>query len=165
MEISFTQDVDKTIAVFQNAGKWLLESNKNPSKWWQLQNLNKQYLFQYAKPEEFYVGLVEGMPAVAAILQKEQKAQDWDGVDKKKPPLALYIHWLAVNRKFAGKGLTYEMVNFAESLAEKEDIPCLRIDTDASESKLRKIYENLGFELVTVKEEDYRDSALYQKNI
>jgi GNAT superfamily N-acetyltransferase len=165
MEISFTQDVDKTIAVLQNAGEWLLKSGRNPSKWWQLQNLNKQFLFQYAKPEEFYVGLVEGRPAVAAILQKDQEAQDWHDIDKNKPQPALYIHWLCVDRHFAGKGLTNEMINFAESLATKENIPFLRVDTNASENKLRKIYENLGFELVMVKKEDYRDTALYQKNV
>ncbi len=161
MEISFTQDVDKIITVLQNAGEWLLKSGKNPSKWWQLQNLNKQFLFQYVKPEEFYVGLVDGQPAVAAIIQKDPKTQEWTGIDKNKPQPALYIHWLCVDRHFAGKGLTNEMMNFVENLATKENIPCLRVDTNASEDKLRKIYENLGFELVTVQRENDRDMALY----
>jgi len=162
---TFIQDVDKTIEVLRSAGKWLLDSGKKPSKWWQLDNLNKEFLFQYAKPEEFYVGLVDNRPAVAAILQQEQKAQNWQDVDRGKPQLAIYIHWLCVDRHFAGKSLTHDLINFAAELAEQKGISLLRADTNAAESKLRKIYEDMGFELVAIKREDYRDTALYQKKV
>ncbi len=136
-----------------------------PSKWWQLSNLNKQFLFQYAKPDEFFVGLVDRKPAVAAILQIDQKAQDWQIIDQDKPKPALYIHWLCVHRHFSGKGLPQKMIDFAVRLAQKNNIKLLRVDTNAREKKLRKIYEGLGFKLVGIQQEDYRKTAFYQKKV
>ncbi len=76
------------------------EKNIPISKWWDLKNLNKGFLLQYAKPEEFYVVLVDSKPATAAILQMNQNAQDWKNVDKNKSKKALYIHWLCVSKEF-----------------------------------------------------------------
>jgi len=163
--IRIIQNVNQTISVMRDAGKWLLESGKKPSKWWQLQNLNRKFLFQYAKQEEFFVGLVDNKPAVAAILQIDQKAQNWKSIDKGTPQLALYIHWLCVHRQFAGMGLPKAMVDFATQLAKERNIKLLRADTNAKEMQLRKIYENLGFRLVGVEQEDYRKTAFYQKKI
>lgn len=165
MEISFSQNIDKAILVLRDAGRRLIESGKEPSKWWKLENLNKEFLLQYAKPEEFYVGMVEGQPAVAAVLPKEQTAQDWQNIDHGKIQPALYMHWLCVSRNFAGKGCVREMVEFATMLAQKEGINFLRVDTDADEDKLRKLYEDLGFCLVGAKAEDYRNTVFYQKEI
>ena len=122
MTLNIIQDTDQAMLVLRDAGKWLLKSGGKPSKWWQLQNLNKKFLFQYAKPEEFYVGLVDKKPAVAAILQIDQKAQDWEAIDKDKSKPALYIHWLCVHRHFSGKDLPKEMVNFAAKFAKKNNI-------------------------------------------
>lgn len=165
MEVEFIQDVDKTVEVLRDAGAWLLESGKEPSKWWQLKNLNTDFLFQYAAPDEFYVGMVDNQPAVAAILQVGEEAQSWQSVDGDTPQPALYIHWLCVSRQFAGSGLTSEMVSFAARLAREKQLNILRVDTNASEEKLRVLYEGLGFELAGILEEDYRTTALYQKNI
>jgi len=147
-EIKIVQDVDQAIMVMRDAGRWLEESGKNPSKWWQLKNLNKKFLFQYTKPEEFYVVLVDDKPAAAAILQFSQKT--------------LYIHWLCVARRFAGQGLPKIIVDFAKKLASEKNIKSLQADTNADEAKLRKIYEDLGFRLMAIKQEDYRKTAFYQ---
>jgi len=161
--VEFVQDVDQAILVMRNAGRWLEESGKNPSKWWQLKNLNREFLFQYAEPREFYVALFNKKPAAAAILQINQKAQDWKSVDGNNLQLALYIHWLCVHREFAGKGLPKVVINFASKLAKKNNIKLLRADTNADEAKLCKIYEDLGFRLVATEQEDYRKTAFYQK--
>lgn len=141
------------------------ESGKEVSKWWKLENLNSEFLLQYAKPEEFYVALVIGKPAAAAILQLSQSAQDWHNIDKGQPRPALYIHWLCVSRKHSGKGLPKTMVDFAEQKARENGISLMRVDTNAKEKKLREIYEGLGFELAGVIQEDYRTTAFYQKNV
>ena len=51
--IEIIQDMDQAILVLRNVSKWLKESGKNLSKWWKLENLNRDFLLQYAKPEEF----------------------------------------------------------------------------------------------------------------
>lgn len=161
--LKIVQNVDQAISVMRDAGRWLFESGKNPSKWWILENLNRKFLFQYAKPQEFYAALVNRKPAAAAVLQINQNAQDWKAVDRDKPQSALYIHWLCVHRRFAGIGLPGVIVYFAEKLARKNNVALLRADTNAEEMKLRKIYEDLGFKLVAIEQENYRRTAFYQK--
>jgi len=163
--IKIVQNIDKAIFVMRDAGRWLKESGKNPSKWWQLQNLNRGFLLKYAKPQEFYVALVNKKPAAAAILQFNQKAQDWQTVDKDKARPALYIHWLCVHRQFAGMGLPKKIIDFAKQKAQEKNVKLLRVDTNANKIKLRKIYENLGFNLVAIEQEDYRKTAFYQKKV
>ena len=77
MAVKVIQGIDKAIFVMRDAGKWLEETGKKPSKWWRLENLNRKFLLQYAKPQEFYVAQVDGKPAAVAILQFSQNAQDW----------------------------------------------------------------------------------------
>ncbi len=165
LSAKIVQNVNQAIYVMRDAGKWLLENNKNPSKWWSLKNLNRKFLLQYAKPDEFYVALINNEPAAAAILQFNQKAQDWKSIDGDRRQPALYIHWLCVHRKFADNNLTKIMVNFASTLAQAQNINLLRVDTNAEELKLRKIYEGLDFQLADIKQEDYRKTAFYQKSL
>lgn len=159
------QDMDKAIAVMQSAGKWMKERGKDPSKWWQLENLNQDFLLRHAKENEFYVGLVGGVPAVAAVLMLLDSNEEWGSVDADRPQRALYIHWLCVDRQFAGQGLPKLMVDFSERLAKKNGISLLRLDANADKEKLQDIYEDLGFRLVGTKQEDSRKTAFYQKII
>ncbi|NMC36668.1 GNAT family N-acetyltransferase [Candidatus Beckwithbacteria bacterium] len=165
MKFEIIQDPDQAIYVLRNAGKWLLKTGKNPSKWWRLENLNKEFLYKFVKPEELYVGLIDKNPAVAAVLQIEQNAQDWQAIDKSKNIPSLYIHWLAVHRNFAGTGLPAKMVSYANTFAKKRGISFLRADTNANITKLRRVYENLGFKCVNVLQESYRNTAFYQKEV
>src|SRR3989344_423454 len=165
MKTSIVQNMDQAIAVMHGVGKWTEESGMNPSKWWKPENLNQEFLLQYIKPEEFYVALADGEPAAAEILQTSQDAQDWQNIDKEKLRPALYIHWLCVDRKFAGKGLPKVMIDFAKRFANEKGLNLLRVDTSADETKLRKVYEDLGFKLVAEEQEDYRKTAFYQMEI
>lgn len=96
------QNTEDAIWVMREAGKWLLDSGKHPSKWWQLENLTKEFLLQYASSEEFYVLYKDGEPAAAAILQLTQHSQDWESVDHGQSSPAFFIHWLCVDHTFAG---------------------------------------------------------------
>lgn len=103
--IKIIQDMDQAIGVMRSVGTWMKESGKNPSKWWLLKNLNRTFLLRHAKEDEFYVGLVNGIPAVAAALMLIENNSDWKSIDADHPQRALYIHWLCVERQFAGRNL------------------------------------------------------------
>ena len=165
MHISIVKDMDRAIGVIHRVGEQLEKSGKNPSKWWKPKNLNRKFLLQYAKPEEFFVALANGKSAAAAILQLSQNAQDWKNIDKDNPQKALYIHWLCVVREFAGQGLSKKMIDFAKEYARKSMVRLLRVDTNADEKKLRKLYEDLGFVLAGEDQEDYRKTAFYEMKI
>jgi len=157
------QDADKAIEVMYKAAKWLEESGKGPNKWWQSQNMNRKFMLQHAEPSEFYVVLIGENPVACAILQDNQRNQSWESVDKGVKVNALYIHWLAVHPGYRGTGLPKLLVDFAAKRAAANGIHLLRLDTNAQEAKLRKIYEDLGFELVHIEQEDYQQTAFYQK--
>lgn len=58
-----------------------------------------------------------------------------------------------------------KLVDFAVKKAKKAGISLLRVDTNASEIKLRELYEELGFSLVGIVDEGYRETAFYQKEV
>ncbi len=157
--------MDKAISVMRNASKWMKESGIAVSKWWDLKNLNKNFLLNYVKPEEFYVVLVNYKPAAAAILQLSQSAQNWKNVDKNKAKHALYIHWLCVSKDFRGRQMPKSIIKFSQELAKENNVRLLRADMNAEETKLRKIYKDLGFKLVAELQEDYRKTAFYEKKV
>ncbi|MCD6229684.1 MAG: GNAT family N-acetyltransferase [Candidatus Diapherotrites archaeon] len=163
--IEIVQDMDRSISVMYNAGTWLKTSGKKLSKWRKPENLNRDFLLQYVKPDEFYVVLVNGRQAAAAILQFDQNSQDWKCVDKNKTIHALYIHWLCVEREYTSTGLPKVIMDFAEQKAIENGIIFLRADTNAQIMKLMKIYEKLGFDLISIEQKDYRQTAFYQKPV
>ena len=164
-KLTIVQNDDLAIEVLFSVGVWMKKAGIETSKWWEPKNLNGNFLFNYAKPEEFYVVLIDLKPAGAMVLQTNENSQDWSSVDKDNKKIALYIHWLGIKEEFKGKGLSQQMINFAEKLALSKGISLLRIDTNAKEEKLRQKYENLGFSLLAEIKEDYRKTAFYQKKI
>lgn len=162
--VRVVQDMELALGVLKRVGQWMLDSGMNPSKWWHPDNMTQEFFSEYAEPEEFFVALVDNYPAAAQIIQWDQRNQDWSGIDKGEPPLAVYVHWLCVDHKFSGEGLPNIMIGFAEDLAKSRGINLVRIDTNATELKLRRVYESLGFELVGTQGEGYRTTAFYQKS-
>src|SRR3990167_10382144 len=111
--IKIVQDTDKAISLMHDVSIWMKKQGMHLSQWWQPENMNHDFLLNHAEPNEFYVALVNGEPAVSVILQDNERNQSWKSVDGKSPEKAFYIHWLCVARAFAHKGYSKEMVDFA----------------------------------------------------
>lgn len=162
--IAIVQDMDKAITVMREAGNWLLTSGKNPNKWWHPDSLTEDFLLRYVKPHEFFVVTVDGIPAAAVVLQITDTLQ-WGHIDGDNPKRAVYIHWLCVARKFAGKGMPSRLIALAEATARNNGVMLLRVDTNADEPKLRRMYESWGFVGLAERNEEYRKTIFYQKEI
>lgn len=160
-KVKIIQEVDTSISIMLDAGRWLEKSSKKPSRWWRPQNMRRSFLLQHIEPKEFYTAVIDGKPAASVVLQDNERNQSWESIDKGRKKQALYIHWLCVARQFAGIGLPKIMVDFARQQAKKRKLPLLRLDTIAHEIKLRKLYENLGFQLVGISGK----TAFYQKKL
>lgn len=164
--VNIIQDIDKSIEVMLDAAKWLESSGKEPSVYWQSKNMNRQYLSKHAEPNEFYVAMIQDQPAASMILQNSERNQSWQAVDGSKPKKALYVHWLCVNREYAGKNLPRTMIDYAVQKAKSMNLKLLRLDTQADNIKLCQIYEKLGFHL-TGRETDDKGfrTAFYLLNL
>lgn len=163
--VKITQDLDKSIEVMHNVGVWMEKDGLKPTKWWKPENMNKNFMLKHAEPDEFYVALVDNKPAASVVLQETERNQSWKSVDGEKPRESLYLHWLCVHRDFAGRGLSQKMVDFAEQESKSRGFNLLRLDTNAKERKLCRLYEKMGFELMGVEKEDEHNTAFYQMRL
>ncbi|AKM78780.1 TPA: hypothetical protein DEQ95_04785 [Candidatus Beckwithbacteria bacterium] len=161
-KVKIIQSFEKGIVVMHNAGLWMEKSGLKPNKWWKPENMNRNFILKHTEPDEFYVALVGDKPAASMVLQETERNQSWKSVDGDKPKRALYLHWLCVQRDFAGKGFPKVMVEFAKGEAKKRGFSLLRLDTNANEEKLCSLYEGLGFRLMGNEEGDGHKTAFYQ---
>lgn len=155
----------EAIEVFQHTSAWLQPVGLDRHKYWSPDEMNEAFFSEFADPDEFYVARLNGALAAAAIFQTKQILQDWSPVDGTSKPPALYIHYLAVERAFAGQDLPKELIHFASTLARSKNIPVLRLDGDADEPKLIKLYEDLGFRVVGRSYEEHGKVLLYERPV
>lgn len=163
--IKIIQNPDIAIDIMYKVGQWLVDTGLNPEEYYLPENMNKEYLLKHVEPEEFYVVLINDKPAASVILQENERNQSWECVDGKDKKEALYIHWLTVNREFAGQGLPRIVLDFAIGQAKKRGYKLIRLDTIASQPKLRKVYDNLGFTPVHIGEGEFEDTVFYEMKI
>ena len=162
---NIVQDTDIALSVLKNAAEWLQQIGKGHGEWWNPDNMNRSFFEKYTKPNEFYVLMKDNKPAAAVILQKEQNLQDWSTVDKGIHKDALYIHYVAVHRDFAGQNLVGYLIDYATRMARNEGIDTLRLDTNADEPKLCNLYESFGFKLIAILKEPEARTAIYEKAV
>lgn len=158
-------DKAKAIKVIKNAGQWLKDSGREVSFWWEPSNLDSDFFSKFAKDNEFYVVLENGKPVGAAIIQEAQNLQDWSSVDVESYTPAIYLHYLAVERDWAKKGISDSLLDVAKEIAKAEDVNLVRLDTNADEPKLRGVYEDYGFKPVKELDEGDHRTILYELKV
>jgi len=67
----------------------------------------------------------------------------WPEIDDDR---SAFVHRVAVRRAFAGTGVSYEMLSWAADEARALGRQFLRLDCNAALPRLRRIYEEYGFE-------------------
>lgn len=147
----------------RDAASWLIQTGRDHSSSWQLEHLTVDALSNLARPDDFYVGLVNNKVTVAAILKTACSVQDWALLDQSDTAAALYVHYLAVPREFAGQQMARQMLDFANTVAQNNQCDRLRLDVSAHEDKLIALYQQLGFQVSTVIRHDAGDTALLER--
>lgn len=109
-----------------------------------------------AKPENFYVGTVDGEDACAFILQWSDR--EW--WPQAAPFEAGYLHKLCVRRRFAHRGMAAQVVEAVKEECARRGVSRLRLDTGAEEAAVGAIYLAAGFEVVKTIEKDGRPVML-----
>lgn len=143
-------DVVKWMKKNHISNMWTEES----VKW---SRLNKEYSIK-----DFYVGIINNeLVACMALTDIDRKYWKDSFVGD-----ALYMHKLAVKRKYAGFGISNELIQYAINIAVEKNVKSIRLDCNAEREKLRAIYEKMGFQFVKIfdKKAEYK-MALYQKSV
>jgi ribosomal protein S18 acetylase RimI-like enzyme len=141
---SVTQDEFEIVYdVLHENALWLLRKDiiQWPLDWLETK---QQEIQEHVELGMYYA--VEIDNEIAAIVEIRTSPEDiWEN-DK---ILALYIHKLAIRRKFSNENLGRKVINLIESKAVLNGVKFLRLDCVAHNDKLRQYYEANGFSLKT----------------
>jgi GNAT superfamily N-acetyltransferase len=157
--ISFSiGDVDEAINIMREAANWLIKTGK---PLWQLEDLIKEKLLKDNKNNEFHVLKIDNVGAAAMILTWEDQLI-WPDV---KQGESGFIHKLSIRRKYAGTGISRNMIEHAIEECKKRNIVLLRLDCAADREKLCSFYENFGFKQIKRRMMGIFDVAFYEFRI
>ncbi len=98
---------------------------------------------------------------VATVELRSNPEEIWKNDQAK----ALYIHKLAICRKYSDKDLGREFLTLIKSKAKDNNINYLRLDCVAHNHRLREYYESCEFELKGIVETTEVNLALYEHQI
>lgn len=145
---------ERAIAIMREVAAWGRSRGFRvwPDEWL----TENELLTEEARPENFYVGTVDGQPACAFILQWSDR-EYWPDAP---PGEAAYLHKLCVSREFAHQNMTGQVVERIKEECTRRGVRFIRLDTGADESAVRDIYLRAGFEIVKILERNGRPIML-----
>jgi GNAT superfamily N-acetyltransferase len=137
-------DGDAIVETLAEAARWVEELDGTIM--WVEGELEDERIRAEAGAGMFVVAEVEGRVAGAMRFQLEDRLF-WPDLDAAESALSAFVHRLAVNRAFAGQGISTALLEWAVHRARSLDKRYLRLDCDAERSRLRAFYERFGFRL------------------
>lgn len=141
------QDMNLALKVMSNVGEWMYANGLSTSEWWDPKNMNRNFMLKHADEEDFYVLEISNLPAASVVLQDNQRNLSWEPIDGNEKVDALYVHWLAVHRDFAGQGLSSKLLDFSLMKADEIGFDRVRLDTSADNPNLMNLYKSYGFKV------------------
>src|SRR5204863_5407614 len=100
----------------------------------------RAHVLEALEAGDLYLALV-GDEAAATVSLFEEDERFWPGAAHD----ALYVHKLAVRRRFAGMDLGSAIITWAEARARERGKRFVRLDTSADNPGLLAYYERVGF--------------------
>ena len=145
---------ERAIAIMREVAAWGRSRGFRvwPDEWL----TENELLTEEARPENFYVGAVDGQPACAFILQWQDR-EYWPDAP---PGEAAYLHKLCVCREFAHQDMVRQVVERVREECIRKGARFIRLDTGADEAIVRDIYLRAGFEIVKTLEHNGRPVML-----
>jgi GNAT superfamily N-acetyltransferase len=130
-------DIYCVTSILLEAAAWLEQRGMGM---WRTNELAAERIAQDVATGSFYVADV-GQPigTIKFQLTDTEFWPDFPGGD------SAFVHRLAVRRDFAGQGVSAALLNFAADHALASGRRFLRLDCEASRTRLRAVYERFGF--------------------
>ncbi len=93
-------------------------------------------------------GKIAAVAVINQIQVPEYKDAEWkhEAADEK----VMVLHGLAVDPLEKGKGLGRAFVAYYENYAKENGCPALRMDTNVTNARARKLYQSLGYEEIGI---------------
>ncbi|WP_299095759.1 N-acetyltransferase [uncultured Metabacillus sp.] len=129
-------ELEEFSSILKEAAEWLIN---NEREMWDPNQFTIEKLLKNNVIDEMFIGFINNESAVAMILQEE------DPIFWSDPTPSLYLHKLAIRRKYAQKGLSQQMISWAKLRAKQHNKNYLRLDCAADRPKLCNFYEKQGF--------------------
>ena len=130
-------DVPEADGLIREAADWLTQKGM---QLWGPNETSYEELVRVARKGELIIGRV-GDEAAACMFMHDEDRLFWPHV---VPGEAFYLHRLAVKRKYAGRGFSHAMLEWAEAEARAKGRKFLRLDCEPR-AKLRALYESAGY--------------------
>jgi GNAT superfamily N-acetyltransferase len=132
------QDLAPVAEILSEAAEWLKRSGM---AMWRDDELTRERIASDIDAGMFFVAERDGQQAGVVKFQLED-AQFWPDVPVGE---SAFVHRLAVRRRFAGGQVSCALLTWAIERAGSLGKRYLRLDCEASRTKLRALYERLGF--------------------
>jgi GNAT superfamily N-acetyltransferase len=124
--------------VLTEAAEWLIARNMSM---WQPGELEADSITAHVAAGMYYLAERDGEPAGTLRFQLSDPLY-WPDLPQEE---AVYIHRLAVCRKFAGGAVSGQLLEWAAERAASFGRAFVRLDCDAVRTRLRSVYERNGF--------------------
>ncbi len=126
-------------SVLIEAAIWMAECGEPI---WSMGELGVEAIGVGVSAGRFVLASVDGEVVGTALLTLEDP-QCWPDAE---PGTAVYVHRLAIRRSWARRGIPGLILAWCAQRAETLGCSFLRLDCDAKRPKLRRLYEDLGFQ-------------------
>jgi len=132
------QDTEEVAGILCEAAQWLEQSGM---AMWRNDELVPSRIVDDVDAGLFFIAESDGEAAGVMKFQLEDE-RFWPDVPMNE---SVFVHRLAVRRRFAGGGISSAMLDWAVERARSLRRGYLRLDCEASRPKLRAVYERFGF--------------------
>jgi len=132
------QDIDAVAEILGEVARWLEEQGM---AMWHQDELQPNRIVADVDSAQLFLAECDGVPAATIRFQLEDRLF-WPDVPQND---SAFIHRLAVRRRFAGGEVSSALLLWAIARTHALGRRYLRLDCEASRTRLRAIYERLGF--------------------
>lgn len=135
-------DLEKLYAITQSCGKYLIENgifqwnDSYPSKVILEKDIQLQQIFKLIVETK-----IIGMVVLTEIVDNEYENIKWLTENNNN----LYLHRLAVEPKFQGKGYAQKLMDFAENFAIQNKYSSIRLDTFSQNQRNQQFYKQRNY--------------------
>ncbi len=114
--------------------------------------LQKGSLFVYEKD-----GQILASAKIDHVQEEEYALAPWQ--QDAPPGQVMVLHTLVVSPHATGQGIAREFVAFYEDYALKNNCPYLRMDTNARNTRARRLYQRLGYREAGIVPADFQSTG------